>query len=200
MYKTIVESIAISLKSSPHSTDFEVFQECDQRGRLAQSSLALVSIYYTFLMATTVRCRGEFESNSTFWKPTERIVDSRSMDTYSCSQGSVLLKAAKANGFEANFWKKVDWGFMSMIVKAPPIFSRSYACSNIFLSLCIHINLIDYLRFEMTWRCRWEARGTRGSWIPYRLLDHLWSSADLRLGHEHMTRVSPHFHHFSTDI
>lgn len=31
-----------------------------------------------------------------------------------------LLNAANANGFDANFWKNVDRGFMSMIEMAPP--------------------------------------------------------------------------------
>lgn len=31
-----------------------------------------------------------------------------------------LLKAANANGFDANFWKNVDRGFISMIEIAPP--------------------------------------------------------------------------------
>jgi hypothetical protein len=54
-------------------------------------------------------------------------VDSRSIETYSWIQGSVLLNAAKANGLEANFWKNSDRGFMSIIEIAPPVGSILYA-------------------------------------------------------------------------
>ena len=50
-----------------------------------------------------------------------------SMDTYSCSHGSVLLKAARANGLESNALKLAESGSMSMIAIAPPDGSTRYA-------------------------------------------------------------------------
>lgn len=50
-----------------------------------------------------------------------------SMDTYSCSHGSVLLKAARANGLEANALKLAESGSISIIAMAPPDGNTRYA-------------------------------------------------------------------------
>ena len=62
-------------------------------------------VYYddNHLNATTVLCLGEFSSTCTFLKPHSTRVCPRSMLTYSFNQGSVLLNAANAKGFAANF-------------------------------------------------------------------------------------------------
>lgn len=88
-----------------------------------------------YLYATTVLCLGEFSNTSTPTKPHSLRVSSRSMVMYSDSHGSVLLNAAKAKGFAANFWKNMDLGFMSIIEIAPPEGSTRQASVRICLLL-----------------------------------------------------------------
>jgi len=54
-----------------------------------------------------------------------------SIDTYSSSHGSVLLKAARANGLEAKALKLAESGSISMMAIAPPDGSTRYASLNI---------------------------------------------------------------------
>ncbi len=54
----------------------------------------------------------------------------KSVFTYSRNHGSVLLNAAKANGFEANLIKAEEVGFISINEKAPPGGRIRYASSN----------------------------------------------------------------------
>ena len=90
-----------------------------------------------YLYATTVLCLGEFSSTSTPVKPHSLRVSSRSIVTYSDSHGSVLLKAANAKGLAANFWKKIDLGFISIMDIAPPEGSTRQASVNISL-FCVY--------------------------------------------------------------
>lgn len=50
-------------------------------------------------MATMVKCLGVLSACSTWLKPAPLKVPGRFNDMYSINQGSVLLKAAYANGF-----------------------------------------------------------------------------------------------------
>ena len=59
--------------------------------------------------------------------PQDRSVLYKSMDTYSCNHGSVLLKAANAKGLEANALKLAESGSISMIAIAPPEGRTRYA-------------------------------------------------------------------------
>ena len=75
----------------------------------------------------------------TAWNPHPSSVRSRSIEMYSFNHGSVLLNAANAKGFEANFLKNTDLGFISMIEMAPPVGRMRQASSNIDLRIELRI-------------------------------------------------------------
>jgi hypothetical protein len=71
----------------------------------AQAVIPSNASSYLSASATTVRCLGELERASTCWKPACASSYSRSMVTYSCSHGSVLLKSENSSGFRTMRWK-----------------------------------------------------------------------------------------------
>mmetsp|Transcript_9401 Transcript_9401/g.13140 ORF Transcript_9401/g.13140 Transcript_9401/m.13140 type:complete len:338 (+) Transcript_9401:49-1062(+) len=81
--------------------------------------------------ATRVWWRGELLSLAGARKPAAATSRARSRPAYSWSQGSVLLKPAKANGLAASRWKGTDEGSMSISAIAPPGFTMRLASANI---------------------------------------------------------------------
>ena len=83
---------------------------------------------YAGLTATTVKWRGVLLACSTLPNPASRSMPGTSSEMYSMSQGSVLLKAAYANGLLKILWKPSDAGSISYISAKDASMSHAETC------------------------------------------------------------------------